>query len=322
MFSRFFIQRPIFATVIAIVTVIAGLVAVAVLPIEQYPPITPPTVEVSTVYPGGNAAVVAETVAAPIEQEVNGVEGMIYMSSTSASDGSYKLTVTFNIGTNLDMAQVLVQNRVAVAEPKLPEEVKRQGITTKKKSTNIILMVTLTSPDDRYDSLYLSNFATLRIKDQLSRIYGVGDVMIFGSSNYSMRIWLDPEKLKSRNLTTQDVVNAIREQNVQVAAGQIGQPPAPTGQNFQYTITTLGRLTTVPQFEDIIIKTAKGGRITRVKDVAKVELGGQVYDQYSQLNGKPAASIAIYQLPGSNALQVADQIRATVAELSKSFPEG
>jgi len=322
MFSRFFIQRPIFATVIAIVTVIAGLVAVAVLPIEQYPPITPPTVEVSTVYPGGNAAVVAETVAAPIEQEVNGVEGMIYMSSTSASDGSYKLTVTFNIGTNLDMAQVLVQNRVAVAEPKLPEEVKRQGITTKKKSTNIILMVTLTSPDGRYDSLYLSNFATLRIKDQLSRIYGVGDVMIFGSSNYSMRIWLDPEKLKSRNLTTQDVVNAIREQNVQVAAGQIGQPPAPAGQNFQYTITTLGRLTTVPQFEDIIIKTAKGGRITRVKDVAKVELGGQVYDQYSQLNGKPAASIAIYQLPGSNALQVADQIRATVAELSKSFPEG
>ena len=227
MFSRFFIERPIFASVISIVIVIAGSVSLLGLPVSQYPEITPPTVEVSASYPGANAQVVSETVAAPIEQQVNGVEDMIYMSSTSASDGSYKLTVTFEVGTNLDMAQVLVQNRVKLAEPNLPEEVKRQGVNTKKKSTNIIMFISLFSPNGRYDGLFLTNYATLRIRDELSRVAGVGEVMVFPQSDYSMRVWLDPNQLRARSLTTQDVLNAIKEQNVQVAAGQIGQPPAP-----------------------------------------------------------------------------------------------
>jgi HAE1 family hydrophobic/amphiphilic exporter-1 len=328
MFSRFFIERPIFANVIAYVTVLLGLVTLFVLPIEQYPQITPPTVQVTTNYPGSDARVLSDTVAAPIEQEVNGVEGMLYMSSTCASDGSYNLTVTFEVGTNLDMAQVLVQNRVAIAQPKLPEEVQRQGITTKKKSTSIIMVVALTSPDGRFDSLFLSNYATLRVKDVLSRIRGVGDINVFGSSNYGMRIWLDPEKLKARNLTNLDVLNAIREQNVQVAAGQIGQPPAPPEQNFQYTVTTLGRLADPEQFGEIVLKTAPGDtegvspRYTRIKDVARVELGGQVYDQWCDVGGQAAAGVAVYQLPGANALEVARNVRAAMEQLKKSFPEG
>ena len=322
MFSKFFIEHPIFASVISIVIVIAGVVAFGALPVAQYPEITPPTVEVKATYPGANARVVAETVAAPIEQEVNGVENMIYMSSTSASDGSYTLTVTFEIGTDLDIAQVMVQNRVKLAEPKLPEEVKRQGINTKKKSPNILQFVSLFSPDGRFDVLYLSNYATLRLRDRLSRIRGVGDVFIFPPSDYSMRIWLDPRQLKSRDLTTQDVLSAVREQNVQVAAGQIGQPPAPRGQNFQYTVNVLGRLTDIEQFEEIIIKTAEGGRITRLKDVARIELGGKTYDITSSLSGAASASIGIYQLPGANALDVAQQVRATMVELSEFFPEG
>ena len=321
MLSKFFIERPIFASVISIVIVIAGAISVGALPIAQYPDITPPTVEVKATYPGANASVVAETVAAPIEQEVNGVENMIYMSSTSASDGSYTLTVSFEIGTDLDMAQVLVQNRVTLANPKLPEEVKRQGVNTKKKSTNIVLMVSLTSPGGRYDELYLSNYATLRLRDTLSRIQGVGDVVIFPSSDYSMRIWLDPHQLKSRNLTTEDVLNAIREQNVQVAAGQIGQPPAPRGQNFQYTVNVLGRLADIEQFEQIIVKTAEGGRITRLNDIARIELGGKNYNIKSQLNATSSAHVLIYQLPGANALDVADQIRANMDEMSAFFPE-
>jgi HAE1 family hydrophobic/amphiphilic exporter-1 len=319
--SRFFIERPILATVLAIVIVIAGSVSVFTLPVAQYPEITPPTVEVSATYPGANAVVVAETVAAPIEQEVNGVEGMIYMSSTSSSNGSYTLTVSFEVGTDLDMAAVLVQNRVAVAMSRLPEEVKRQGVTTKKKSTAIIQMITLTSPDGRYDEVYLWNYATLRLRDELSRIYGVGEAKVFGF-DYSMRVWLDPEKLESRRLTTQDVVDAISEQNVQVAAGQIGQPPAPSGVAFQYTINTLGRLEETSQFEDIIVKTGEEGRVTRVRDVARVELGGQSYDFFSQLSGDTAAALAIYQLPGANALAVADQVSATMERLSDDFPEG
>jgi len=322
MISKFFIEHPIFASVISIVIVIAGAVSVGVLPIAQYPEITPPTVEVSTNYPGGNARVVAETVAAPIEQEVNGVENMIYMSSTSASDGSYTLTVSFEVGTDLDMAQVLVQNRVKLAEAKLPEEVKRQGINTKKKSTNIVMIISLFSPDDRFDELYLSNYATLRLRDVLSRIDGVGDVSVFPASDYSMRIWLDPPQLKSRNLTTEDVLAAIGEQNVQVAAGQIGQPPAPPGQSFQYTVNVLGRLTDIEQFEDIIIKTGEGGRITRLKDIARIDLGGKSYDLTSGLTGKPSASVLIYQLPGANALNVAKQLYATMEELQTYFPEG
>ena len=243
MISKFFIEHPIFASVISIVIVIAGAVAVGVLPIAQYPEITPPTVEVKTTYPGANAAVVAETVASPIEQEVIGVEDMIYMSSVSAGDGSYTLTVSFEVGTDLDMAQVLVQNRTTLAQPKLPEEVRRDGVKVKKKSSNIILFASLYSPDGRFDELFMANYATLRIRDTLSRIPGVGDITIFPASDYSMRIWLDPHKLKSRAMTTEEVLGAIREQNVQVAAGQIGQPPAPRGQGFQLSINVLGRLT-------------------------------------------------------------------------------
>jgi len=322
MFSRFFIERPIFASVISIVIVIAGAVTLGTLPIAQYPEITPPTVQVSAIYPGANARVVAETVAAPIEQEVNGVEDMIYMSSTSANNGSYTLTVTFEIGTNLDMAQVLVQNRVKLAEPNLPEEVKRQGVNTKKKSTNIILFISLFSSDERHDELFLSNYATLRIRDALSRVPGVGEVSIFPQSDYSMRIWLDPHQLKSRRITTQEVLDAIREQNVQVAAGQLGQPPAPRGQSFQLAVNVLGRLSDIGQFEEIIVKTGKDGGMTRLADVARIELGGKSYDITSGLSGVPSASIAIYQLPGANALQVADEIRARMAELSQLFPEG
>jgi HAE1 family hydrophobic/amphiphilic exporter-1 len=322
MFSKFFIEHPIFASVISIVIVIAGLVSVGVLPISQYPEITPPTVEVKASYPGANAAVVAETVAAPIEQEVIGVENMIYMSSVSAGDGSYTLTVTFEVGTDLDMASILVQNRVTLAEPKLPEEVKRQGVNTKKKSPNIILIASLFSPDGRYDELYMSNYATLRIRDTLSRVPGVGDIAIFPESDYSMRIWLDPSQLKSRSLTTTEVISSIREQNIQVAAGQIGQPPVPAGQNFQYAVNVLGRLTDVDQFEEIIIKTGKGGRITRLKDVARIDLGGKTYDITSRLDGAPSASIAVYQLPGSNALDVSKRVRAAMEEMSGYFPEG
>ncbi len=326
MFSRFFIERPIFANVIAIITMLIGGVAVFVLPIEQYPQITPPTVQVTTSYPGADPIVLSDTVASPIEQEVNGVEGMLYMSSTCAGDGSYNLTVTFDVGTDLDMAQVLVQNRVAIAQPKLPQEVQRQGITTKKKSTAIILVVALTSKDNRYNSLFLSNYATLRVKDVLSRIYGVGDIQIFGASNYGMRVWLDPEKLKARNLTTLEVLAAIQEQNIQVAAGQVGQPPAPSDQSFQYTVTTQGRLSDPDQFANIIIKTdpgtgtGVGARLTRVRDVARVELGGQVYDQWCDVSGKAAAGVAVFQLPGANALEVADQVVAAMERIKKTFP--
>jgi hydrophobic/amphiphilic exporter-1 (mainly G- bacteria), HAE1 family len=321
MIPRFFIDRPIFANVIAIVTVVFGLVTLRWLPVEQYPQITPPTVQVSTSYPGADAQVVCNTVATPIEEQVNGVEGMLYMSSTCSSDGSYGLTVTFDIGTNLNIAQVLVQNRVALAQAQLPDDVKRQGITVKKQSTNIILFVVLTSPEGRYDSLYLANYATLHIRDELSRIDGVGDVNVVGAGAYSMRIWLDPPRLKAHGLTTQDVFNAIAEQNVQVPAGQVGQPPAPPTQKFQFTVTTLGRLTDVAQFEDIIVKT-EGRRITRLRDVARVELGSQVYDQFFQKNGQPGAGVAVFQLPGANALDVADQVRVVMDRLKPAFPQG
>ncbi len=334
--SRFFINRPIFAMVISIVIVIAGSISLTSLPISKFPEITPPTVQVTAFYPGANAQVVAETVAAPIEQEVNGVENMIYMSSVSADDGSYVLTVTFEIGVDMDMATVLVQNRVAIATPKLPEDTRRQGITTKKQSTQIVQMVTLTSSNPQHDSLFLSNYATINVKDELSRIRGVGSVSTFGAADYSMRIWLDPNKLKARNLTTQDVLSAISEQNVQVAAGRIGEEPAPVGTAFQLVINTQGRLQTNEQFADIIIKTAEGGRITRVRDVvidevtndqgetiqSGVERGGKDYNRAGYFNGAPSATIFIYQLPGANALDLADQIRAKMSELQGGFPQG
>ncbi len=322
MFSKFFIEHPIFASVISIVILLAGSISLGLLPVSQYPEITPPTVQVKATYPGANAAVVAETVAAPIEQEVIGVENMIYMSSISASNGTYTLTVTFEVGTDLDLANILVQNRVTLAEPKLPEEVMRQGVNTKKKSPSIILIASLSSPDESFDELYMSNYATLNIRDTLSRIPGVGDVEIFPESDYSMRIWLDPEQLKSRRLTTTEVIGAIREQNVQVAAGSIGQPPVPQGQNFEYVVNVLGRLTDFEQFEEIIIKTGEGGRITRLKDVARIELGGKIYNITSRLNGAPSASIAVYQLPGSNALDVSNKVQAAMKEMSAFFPQG
>jgi len=322
MFSLFFINRPIFASVISMLIVLAGLVTFRNLPISQYPDILPPTVVVTASYPGANAKVLADTVAQPIEEQVNGVEGMLYMSSTSSNNGQYQLTVTFETGTDLDMAAVRVQNRVAVAEPLLPEEVKRLGVTTQKQSSNIVLIVTLTSTDGAYDELFLSNYATLRIKDEISRLDGVGNVLVFGAGNYSMRVWLDPGRLKARDLTTQDVAAAIQEQNIQVAAGQIGQPPIPEDQSFQYPINTLGRLSDVEQFEDIIVKTAQDGTIIRVKDIARVELGAVNYDTSGFLDNKPNAALAVFQLPGANALEVTQRVNAKMAELAKVFPPG
>src|SRR5262249_39188874 len=281
MFSRFFIDRPIFANVIAIVTLIFGVVALYKLPIERYPQITPPTVVVTTNYPGANAEVIANTVAAPIEQQLNGVENMMYMSSTCSADGGYSLTVTFEIGTNLDTAQILVQNRLAVAEPQLPEEVRRQGITVRKQSSNIVLAISLTSPDGTYNGLFMSNYATLRLRDELTRVDGVGDVVVRGVGAYAMRVWIDPIRLQARGLATQDVLNALQRQNVQVAAGQVGQPPVPPGQPFQYTVTTLGRLSTPEQFEGIILRSGEAGQIVYLRDVARVELGAQTYDSFS-----------------------------------------
>ncbi|RKY22072.1 MAG: hydrophobe/amphiphile efflux-1 family RND transporter [Planctomycetota bacterium] len=322
MLSRFFIERPIFATVLAIMMVLAGSVSVFTLPVAQYPNIAPPTVEVTTVYPGANARVVAETVAAPIEQEVNGVENMLYMSSTCTNDGNYTLTITFDVGTNLDIASVLVQNRVAIAMATLPDDVTRQGVVTEKKSSEIVQFIALTSQDGTYDEVFLANYLTLRVTDEISRIVGVGDAVAFGGADYSMRVWLDPFKLKSRSLTTEDVLDAIREQNVQVAAGQIGAPPAPDTQAFQLTINTLGRLEDVSQFEDIIVKTGESGRVTRLSDVARLELGGENYDMFAQVKGRVSAALAIYLLPGANSLDMADNVRATMERLALDFPEG
>lgn len=321
--SRFFIYRPIFASVISIIIVLAGVVSFGALPVAKFPPIAPPTVSVTCVYPGGDSRTIAETVATPIEQEVNGVEGMIYMSSTSANDGSYNLTVTFEVGQDMDIASVLVQNRVAIAEPKLPPEVRAQGITTKKKSTQILQFIALTSEDPAYSDLFLSNYS-LTIKDELSRLDGVGDVTVFGAGDYSMRVWLDPDKLKQRGLTTTDVLNAIAEQNVQVAAGQIGAPPAPEGTAYQFTVSARGRLTSTEEFGEIIIATGENGRTLRVRDVARVELGGKDYTYDSRFNSQASSSIAVYQLPDANAMTTAELVRNKMAELaaSSNWPEG
>jgi len=322
MFSRFFIERPIFAAVIAIVITIAGGISMLGLPIAQYPEITPPTVNVSAVYPGANAEVVSATVAQPIEEQVNGVENMLYMDSTCSADGSYSLTITFEVGTDLDIATVLVQNRVGIATAKLPEEVKRLGVTTQKKSPNMVELIALSSPDGQYDDLFLSNFATMRIKDELARTPGVGFVQVFGVGDYSMRIWLNPDKMDERGVTTTDVFNAIREQNVQVAAGQIGAPPAPEDQAFQYTVNVKGRLSDPEEFGGIIVRSLSGGRKLFVRDVATVELGSKSYAYKALLDGKPTAILGIYQTPGANALDVADRIHAKMEALKESFPEG
>ncbi|MDG1874490.1 MAG: multidrug efflux RND transporter permease subunit [Mariniblastus sp.] len=333
--SEFFIKRPIFASVISIIIVIAGLVSFNSLPVAKFPQVSPPTIQVSAAYPGANAQVIAETVAKAIEQEVNGVENMLYMSSNSANDGSYTLQITFALGTDMDMANVLVQNRVAIATPKLPEEVRRQGITTQKQSTQILQMINFTSDKEGMDELFLSNYA-LDIKDEIGRINGVGSVKVFGAGDYSMRIWLDPNKLKAFGFTTDEVVNAIREQNVQVAAGQIGSAPAPPGTEFQYTINALGRLETVEQFENIIIRTGDEGQLVRIRDVVAdereidgrlrkgVERGAKDYTLSSKVNGDPCATLAVYQLPDANALDVAAQVEEKLSVLSQrgSWPDG
>lgn len=299
--SSYFISRPVAANVIAILTVLFGLVAVVNLPVERYPNITPPTIQVTANYPGANSRVVSDTVASVVEQQINGVERMLYMSSTSSSNGSYSLTVTFEVGTDLDQAQVLVQNRVALAEPLLPSEVRQQGLSVKKQSTNILLVASLISPDKSFDSLFLSNYANLRLRDELSRVPGVGEVTVSGSGAYSMRIWVDPTRLEARGLTFQDLLAQLRQQNIQVAAGQIGQPPNENAPDFQLTISALGRLTDPEQFENVIIKFSEDGSLTYLRDVARVEIGAQSYDSFAQRGGIDSASVLIYQLPGANA---------------------
>jgi multidrug efflux pump len=293
--SHFFIDRPIFAAVISIVTIIVGVISYVSLPVAQYPDVVPPTIVVRASYPGAPPEVIAETVATPIEQEVNGVEDMLYMSSQATTDGQMTLTITFRLGTDLDKAQVLVQNRVAIAEPRLPEEVRRIGVTTVKSSPDLLMVVHLLSPDRRYDQLYIGNYALIQIRDVLARIDGVGEVSLFGLREYSMRVWLDPERLAARNLTTSDVVQALREQNVQVASGVIGQPPSPPGIAFQLPVTTLGRLLEPEQFEDVVIKRGGDalGRITRLRDVARIELGARDYGVNSYLDNQPAVAMAI-----------------------------
>ena len=324
MFSRFFIERPIFANVIALLTMIIGVIALLELPVAQFPNVTPPTVSVTTRLPGASAHIVADTVGLPIEQQVNGVEGMLYMQSTSASDGSYSLVVTFEIGTDLNFAQVLVQNRLSAALPALPPEVQRQGVVARKVSTDFLQVITLLSPDERYDSLYLSNYALINLVNELARLPGVGDVVVFGIGQYSMRIWLNPEALYSFNLTAGDVVRAVAGQNIQVPAGQIGMPPAPPDQKFQYTVNVAGRLSDPEEFAQIIVKVepGSGGRIIRIKDIARVELGAQTYSQFNRLDGKSSAGIGVFQLPGANALEVAEEVSRAMADLSKSFPAG
>src|SRR5437588_7386563 len=328
MLARFFIDRPILAWVISVVIILLGGIAAALLPVAEYPDITPPTVEVTAKYPGANAQVVADTVAAPIEQQVVGVKGMLYRTSTSNNNGSSTLDVVFWLGTNVTMAQVLVQNRVAIAEPTLPDVVRTIGVAVKKRSPDVLLGINLYSDDNPetgrsyYDSLYLSNYATIQLKDALARLEGVGDVVILGAQDYSMRVWLDPNKLQSRNLTAGDVIRVLREQNVQVAAGRIGQPPVPTGQDFQYTLSTLGRLIEAEQFADIILKIGSDGEATYLRDVSRTDLGARSQDTLSRLDGRPSSGVGVFLLPGSNALDTADAIKAKMRELETRFPNG
>ncbi|MDD5266690.1 MAG: multidrug efflux RND transporter permease subunit [Methylococcales bacterium] len=324
MISQYFIERPIFANVIAIITVILGLVCFMNLPVSQYPPIVPPTVQVTTRYPGASAEVVANTVGIPIEQAINGVENSLYMLSTSASDGSYTLTITFNVGTDLNTSMALVQNLVNSALPQLPASVQPQGVTVKKVSTDILLVVALFAEDNRYDETYLSNYAVINLQNPLARLPGVGQIAVRGAGPYSMRVWLNPEKLRYFNMTTNDVVNAIQSQNLQVAAGQLGGPPVPANQTFQFTVNALGRLAEVTQFENIVIKSARAesAQIVRIRDVARVELSRQSYSNFSVARGHKAAVMPVFTLPGANALDVADEVRAAMASVSKEFPPG
>ena len=321
-FSRFFIRRPILATVLALLFVVAGLLSLGVLPVAQYPDITPPTVQVRASYPGANAQTVAQTVGIPVEQQVNGVEGMMYMSSTSSASGEYMLTVTFEVGTDVDMATVMVQNRVNAALPSLPEAVKQQGIQVRKQSTDILMFLTLTG-DSLYDGLYLSNYAQLNLSDQLSRVPGVGSVQVMGAGNYSMRVWMDPEAMRIRGVTPQEVYQAVASQNMQVSAGYVGQPVGAGDDNaFQYALSVKGRLETPEEFGRIIIRVEDGERLLRLSDVARIEVGSQTYTTISRVNGQPTAAIAIYQLPGANALEVVEKVRERMDQLAQALPVG
>jgi len=321
-FAHFFIDRPIFATVISVVIVIIGMISYLALPAAQYPEVVPPTIVVSASYPGASPEVIADTVATPIEQEVNGVEDMLYMSSQCTTDGQMQLTVTFKLGTDLDKAQVLVQNRVATAESRLPEDVRRLGVTTVKSSPDMLMVIHLVSPDNRYDQLYIGNYALIQLRDSLSRIDGVGSVRQLGLREYSMRVWLDPDRMAFLSLTPRDVAEALRSQNVQVASGVIGQPPMTRPNDFQLVVTTLGRLLEREQFESLVVRTGEDGRVIRLRDVARVELGGREFTINSYLDGKAAGSMAIFQLPGSNALSTSDAVEKEIERLSKNFPEG
>lgn len=322
MFSRFFIDRPVFATVLALLMVLAGIVSLEVLPVAQFPDITPPTVQVSAVYPGASAATVAQSVGTVIEEQINGVDGMIYMSSASSSSGSYTLTVTFEVGTDIDMATVLVQNRVAIAEGNLPEAVVEQGITTRKQSTDIVLLLALESDSALYNGLYLSNYAQLHFTDALSRLPGVGSVKVFGAGSYSMRVWLNPELMRIRGVTPSDVFAAIQAQNVEVSAGTVGSQPLDEPVDFQFTLTARGLLTTAEDFGNLVVKVLPGGNYLRLRDIARIDLGSQTYNVASTQNGRQSASMAIYQSPGSNALSVSKLVRAEMERLAGDLPSG
>jgi HAE1 family hydrophobic/amphiphilic exporter-1 len=323
MFSRFFIERPVLSNVLAMVFVLIGLVSLLKLPISQYPNVVPPTVSVTTKYPGASPKTVMDTVALPIENQVNGVQGMLYMQSTSASDGSYQLIVTFAIGTDPNMAQVLVQNRVSWALAQLPPAVSAQGVTTQIKATSVLLFVTLYSPEKRFDSLFLTNYGVINVENELARLPGVGNVTVFGAGNYAMRIWMDPNQLQARELTPTDVVNAIKNQSQEVSAGVVGMPPTQQGQNFQYTVDLTGRFNDPNDFENIVVKVdSQTGALTRIRDVGRVELGAQTYSQTFALNNAPAAGIGIYLTPDANAIQVATEVKNKMEELKKAFPAG
>src|SRR5882762_7043711 len=321
-FSHFFVDRPIFASVIAIILTLVGAISFRALPITEYPEIAPPTVVVAATFAGASAEVVADTVAAPIEQEINGVDNMIYMVSQATGNGALSINVVFKPGTNIDQAQVLVQNRVSVALPRLPEAVQRIGVTVRKSSPDLMLVIHLLSPDGSLDQQYISNYATINVKDVITRIDGVGDTIVFGARDYSMRVWLDPALVQARGLTAGDVVAALRAANVQVAAGAINQPPATSPGAFQVAVQTLGRLSNPDQFSEIIVATDPDGRVTRVRDIARVELGSQDYNRNAYLDNKVATAIGIFQRPGSNALATAATVIGTMDDLAKSFPPG
>src|SRR5262245_3926040 len=321
-FSHFFIRRPIFAGVLSMVIFLIGLLAMFRLPISEYPEVVPPTIVVRASYPGANPRTIAETVASPLEQAVNGVEDSLYMFSQATPDGVMNLTVTFKLGTDIDKAQVQVQNRVSQALPKLPDEVRQLGVTTTKQSPDLTMVVHLFSPSGRYDEVYLRNFATLQVKDVLARIPGAGDVEVFGSGDYAMRLWLNPDQLAARNLTASDVVAAVREQNIQVAAGAIGQQPVAHPAQFELQINTKGRLISAEEFGQIIVKTGPNGEKILLKDVARVELSADSYALRALLDNKRAVALPIFQTPGANALQLSTDVRRTMKELKKDFPDG